>query len=89
MSLAKDVKKRVISEHKQGKSDTGSAQVQVALLTERINTLSDHFKANPKDNHSRYGLIKMVSRRKKLLSYIRTVDAKHYQELITRLDLRK
>ena len=89
MALAKTRKKEVISKYKISKSDTGSADVQVALLTERINGLSGHLGKNVKDHHSRYGLIKMVSRRKKLLNYIRNEDPKKYQELISRLDLRK
>jgi len=89
MPLAKDKKKKVISDFKQGKHDTGSVEVQVALLTERINGLEEHFKKNVKDHHSRYGLIKMVSRRKKLLSYVQQVDFDRYQKLISRLNLRK
>ncbi|MFZ5802935.1 MAG: 30S ribosomal protein S15 [Candidatus Omnitrophota bacterium] len=89
MPLQKEKKKKVISEYKQGKNDTGSAEVQVALLTEHINSLSGHFSQHLKDHHSRYGLIKMVSKRKKLLSYIQKKDPKKYQDLISRLDLRK
>jgi len=89
MPLKKETKKKVISDFKQSKHDTGSAEVQVALLTEQINGLEEHFKKNMKDHHSRYGLIKMVSRRKKLLSYIIKIDEKRYQELIARLGLRK
>ncbi|MDD5217080.1 MAG: 30S ribosomal protein S15 [Candidatus Omnitrophica bacterium] len=89
MPLAKEKKKQIISDYKRGKHDTGSAEIQVALLTERINSLSEHFKKNVKDHHSRYGLIKMVSQRKKLLTYIRQVDPERYQALITRLELRK
>lgn len=89
MALAKTKKKEVISKYKITKNDSGSAEVQVALLTERINGLSGHFEKNVKDHHSRYGLIKMVSRRKKLLNYIRSEDPEKYQQLISRLDLRK
>ncbi len=89
MALAKTKKKEVISKYKITKNDSGSAEVQVALLTERINGLSGHFSKNVKDHHSRYGLIKMVSRRKKLLNYIRREDPEKYQQLISRLDLRK
>lgn len=89
MALTKVKKKEIVEKFKNGKNDTGSAEVQVALLTERINGLSGHFKESPKDNHSRYGLIKMVSRRKKLLSYIRSMDSDRYQKLITSLGLRK
>ena len=89
MALAKTKKKEVISKYKITKNDSGSAEVQVALLTERINGLSGHFAKNVKDHHSRYGLIKMVSRRKKLLNYIRSEDPEKYQKLIARLELRK
>ncbi len=89
MPLVKDQKKKVISSFSRDKRDTGSAEVQVALLTERINSLSDHFKKNVKDHHSRYGLIKMVGRRKRLLTYLRQEDPERYQKLIARLDLRK
>ena len=89
MTLAKEAKRKVISEFRHTKNDTGSVEVQVALLTERINSLADHFKANVKDHHSRYGLIKMVGQRKRLLNYLRREDSKRYQQLITRLDLRK
>ena len=89
MALDKTKKKEIISKNKKTKNDTGSAEVQVALLTERINGLSGHFEKNVKDHHSRYGLIKMVSRRKKLLSFVRREDPEKYQQLIARLDLRK
>ena len=89
MPLAKEKKKKIIAEFKREKHDTGSAEVQVALLTERINGLSEHFKANVKDHHSRYGLIKMVGRRKKLLSYLKQENPERYQKLITTLDIRK
>ena len=89
MPLTKDQKKKVISEFKLEKHDTGSEEVQIALLTERINGLSEHFKKNVKDHHSRYGLIKMVGQRKRLLNYVRRLDPNRYQKLIDRLDLRK
>ena len=89
MPLAKEKKKKVISDFRRSKHDTGSAEVQVAILTERINGLADHFKANVKDHHSRYGLIKMVGQRKRLLTYLRRIDLERYQQIITRLDLRK
>lgn len=89
MALEKSKKKEIISKNKKTKNDTGSAEVQVALLTERINGLSPHFEKNVKDHHSRYGLIKMVSRRKKLLAYLKREDPEKYQKLITSLDLRK
>ena len=89
MALTKEKKKKVISEHKLTKSDTGSSEVQVALLTERINELSAHFKSHVKDHHSRYGLIKLVGQRKRLLSYLNKIDSERYKKLIARLDLRK
>ena len=89
MALDKTTKKEIISKSKKTKNDTGSSEVQVAILTERINGLSDHFGKHVKDHHSRYGLIKMVSRRKKLLAYLKREDPEKYQQLIARLDLRK
>jgi len=89
MALAKDKKKEIIKENATKKNDTGSAEVQIALLTERINGLSDHFNSHVKDHHSRFGLIKMVSRRKKLLKYVQDLDPKRYQDIIARLNLRK
>ena len=89
MPLAKEKKKTIIGEFKRDRHDTGSAEIQVALLTERINGLAEHFKTNVKDHHSRYGLIKMVGRRKRLLNYLRQSDPERYRNLITRLDLRK
>ncbi|MBI3316722.1 MAG: 30S ribosomal protein S15 [Candidatus Omnitrophica bacterium] len=89
MALVKEKKRKVISDFKREKTDTGSAEVQVALLTTRINQLSEHFKKNVKDHHSRYGLIKMVGKRKRLLSYLGDRAPERYKSLITRLDLRK
>ena len=89
MPLAKDKKKKVISDYRLAKNDTGSPEVQIAILTERINGLSEHFKQNAKDHHSRYGLIKMVGQRKKLLTFLRQCDAERYKKLILRLELRK
>ncbi len=89
MALAKTKKKEIISKNKKTKNDTGSAEVQIAILTERINGLSPHFEKHVKDHHSRYGLIKMVSRRKKLLAYLKREDPEKYQKLIASLDLRK
>ncbi|MBN1688081.1 MAG: 30S ribosomal protein S15 [Candidatus Omnitrophica bacterium] len=89
MPLAKDNKKKLISEYRGNRNDTGSVEVQVSLLTERINSLDEHFKAHQKDHHSRYGLIKMVGKRKSLLTYLRREDPERYQKLISRLDLRK
>lgn len=89
MPLAKEIKKKVVADYRLSKTDTGSNEVQIALLTERINGLEEHFKANKADHHSRYGLIKMVGRRKKLLTYLRVNEPERYKEIIARLNLRK
>ena len=89
MPLAKELKKKTIIDFKREKHDTGSTEVQIALLTTRINGLSGHFKDHVKDHHSRRGLIKMVSQRKRLLNYLQKIDLKRYQAIISRLDLRK
>jgi small subunit ribosomal protein S15 len=82
-------KAKVIAEHQRANGDTGSPEVQVALLTARINGLNDHFKTNVKDHHSRRGLLRMVSRRRKLLDYLRAHNANSYRSLIEKLGLRK
>ena len=79
----------IIKEYQKDARDTGSADVQIALLTARIRHLTEHFKTHKKDHHSRRGLLKMVSQRKKLLSYVKTNDANSYSNLISRLELRK
>jgi len=89
MSLSGDQKEQVIAEYRQSDSDTGSPEVQVALLTTRINTLQDHFKGNKKDHHSRRGLLRMVNRRRKLLDYLKSKDQDRYRDLIKRLGLRR
>ena len=89
MPLVKEKKKKVASEFRCHKQDTGSPELQIALLTERINGLAEHFKAHVKDHHSRYGLIKMVGQRKRLLSYLHQINPDKYKDLIARLDLRK
>ncbi len=89
MSIAADRKIEVVQEYATKAGDTGSPEVQVALLTERINNLTGHFKDHKKDNHSRRGLLRMVSRRRKLLDYLKDRDEPRYQELIKRLNLRK
>ena len=89
MTLAVEKKSGIISEFHRHKKDTGSPEVQVALLTEKINTLTEHLKSHMKDTHSRYGLIKMVGQRKRLLEYLRRMNPEGYQKLISRLDLRK
>jgi small subunit ribosomal protein S15 len=89
MSLNAEKKTAVIKDNARSANDTGSADVQVAILTERINGLSTHFKAHAKDNHSRRGLIKMVSRRRSLLDYIKKTDKPRYEALIAKLGLRR
>ena len=80
---------KIVKDFAQKPSDTGSPEVQVALLTNRINYLTEHFKANKKDNHSRRGLLAMVSQRRRLLDYLKSRDVARYQTLIGRLSLRK
>lgn len=87
--IATEKKTEVLQTHRRHDTDTGSPEVQVALLTERINELSEHFKLHAKDHHSRRGLLKMVSRRRRLLDYLRKEDAARYQDLIQRLRLRR
>ena len=89
MALTVERKKEVISEFARSDGDTGSADVQVAVLSERITTLAEHFKTHVKDNHSRRGLIKMVSQRRRLLDYIKATDQSRYEALIQRLGLRR
>ena len=82
-------KKELIAEYSTGKDDTGSPEVQVAVLSERISNLTEHFKAHTKDNHSRRGMIKMVSQRRGLLDYIKAKDSKRYEAIISKLGLRR
>ena len=89
MSLTADRKAEVIKAYARKSGDTGSPQVQVALLSERINSLTDHFKTHAKDNHSRRGLLKLVSLRRQLLDYIKRGDEARYKELIERLNIRR
>lgn len=89
MSLAKEAKIGIISQYKTHDSDTGSPEVQVALLTQRINELTEHFRTHVKDNHSRRGLLKLVSQRRSLLDYLKKRDINRYHDLINRLGLRK
>ena len=89
MTMTQERKSALVKEYATKAGDTGSPEVQVAILTERINTLTDHFKAHKKDNHSRRGLLKMVSQRRGLLDYLKTVDEGRYQSLIKRLDIRR
>ncbi len=89
MGLDAQTKADVVRKYQRNATDTGSPEVQVALLSARIDQLSDHFKEHKHDHHSRQGLLRMVSSRRKLLDYLRKNDASRYQELITRLGLRK
>lgn len=89
MSLQVAQKAQVVKQYQRAGNDTGSPEVQVALLTERINGLSEHFKSHVKDFHSRRGLLKMVSQRRKLLDYLKRSDADKYRSVIERLGLRK
>jgi len=88
MALSKDQKDQVISRFKKHEEDSGSPEVQIALLTERINTLSSHFKMHAKDHHSRRGLLKMVGQRKRLLIYLKKKDLEGYRALIKELGIR-
>jgi small subunit ribosomal protein S15 len=89
MATVKELKEKIVSDYKTHKSDTGSSQVQIALLTQRINELTEHFKVHNKDNNSRRGLLKMVSRRRKLLDYLRHTNINEYHEIIKKLGLRR
>jgi small subunit ribosomal protein S15 len=89
MATVKEVKEQIVGDYKTHGSDTGSSQVQIALLTQRINELTQHFKVHKKDNHSRRGLLKMVSRRRKLLDYLKGRDIDQYHQIIERLGLRR
>ncbi len=89
MALVKEKKVEIITTFKAHEKDTGSPSVQIALLTERINSLSGHFKAHKKDHHSRQGLLRMVSIRRRLLEYLKKKDHAGYQDILKKLDLRK
>jgi small subunit ribosomal protein S15 len=89
MSITAERKQEVIKEHARAKEDTGSPEVQVAILTSRIQTLTEHFKTHAKDNHSRRGLLMMVNKRRSLLDYLRKEDSQRYTDLIAKLGLRK
>ena len=89
MSITTDRKQELIKEYATKDGDTGSPEVQVAILSERISNLTEHFKTHVKDNHSRRGLLKLVSQRRRLLDYLRSRDDGRYQTLITRLGLRR
>lgn len=89
MTITTEAKKSLISSFKQNDKDTGSAPVQIAILTERINMLTDHFKIHKKDHHSRQGLLKLVSQRRKLLEYLKRENSEDYTKILDRLNLRK
>ena len=89
MPLAKETKEKLVTDFRTHETDTGSPQVQVALLSQRINELTEHFKIHKKDNHSRRGLLKMVSQRRSLLDYLKRKDIERYHEVVSRLGLRR
>ena len=89
MTLVKERKTKIIDDFKVHAKDTGSAEVQIAILTERINQLGDHFKQHKKDLHSRRGLLLLVGKRRKLLNYLKNKDVKKYEEVLKKLSLRK
>jgi len=89
MSVAAEIKTKIIKDNARDKGDTGSPEVQVAILTERINNLQGHFKDHHKDNHSRRGLLQMVNKRRSLLDYLKKKDVERYNALIAKLGLRK
>jgi len=89
MALTKEIKTEIVQQYRLHEQDTGSSEVQIALLTNRITDLTEHFKLHKKDQHSRRGLLRMVSRRRRLLDYLRRVDREKYQGLISALGLRR
>lgn len=89
MSITAERKNELVKEYAVNAGDTGSPEVQVAILTERITNLTEHFKSHAKDNHSRRGLLKMVSQRRSLLDYVKSKDVARYQDLIKRLGIRR
>lgn len=89
MSLSAPLKAQIMKDYQRDAKDTGSPEVQIALLSANINELSDHFKTHVKDHHSRQGLLAMVSQRRKLLDYLKNEDIERYRDIITRLGLRK
>ena len=89
MTLRSEQKSEIVESYRRSPTDTGSPEVQVALLSARIDQLSDHFSGHKKDHHSRRGLLKMVNQRRKLLDYLKQTDQARYQELISRLGLRR
>jgi small subunit ribosomal protein S15 len=89
MPLTKDAKQQIISDNARGDNDSGSPEVQVALLSRRISELTEHLRTHPKDHHSRRGLLRMVGRRRRLLGYLRREDIERYRALIAKLGLRR
>jgi small subunit ribosomal protein S15 len=89
MALAKEAKEKIVTDFRTHEADTGSPEVQVALLSNRINGLTEHFKTHKKDNHSRRGLLKMVSQRRSLLDYLKRTDIERYHQVVARLGLRR
>lgn len=89
MALTKEKKSEIITTNRLSDADTGSSEVQIALLTERLNYLTEHFKEHKKDHHSRRGLIKIVNRRRKLLDYLKREDLNRYQAIIKQLGIRR
>ena len=89
MSITKEKKEELITTHKKHDKDTGSPEVQIALLTERITNLTEHFKVHKKDHHSRRGLLKLVGQRRRLLDYLKSKDIARYREIIKKLGIRK
>ena len=89
MAFTKETKTTIITDYELHEGDTGSSEVQIALLTNRLNYLNDHFKSHNKDQHSRQGLLKIVSRRRKLLDHLKKEDINRYQEIILRLNIRR
>lgn len=89
MTLTKERKQELISQFGKNEKDTGNSDVQIAILTERINQLTEHLKANTHDNHTRYGLLKLVGQRRSLLDYLMKTDIARYRELIKKLNIRK
>lgn len=89
MSVTSTQKAQIVQDYQKAQGDTGSPEVQVALMTARINDLTEHFKVNVKDHHSRRGLLRLVSKRRKLLDYLKRANADRYRSLIARLGLRK
>jgi small subunit ribosomal protein S15 len=89
VTLAREAKEKIVTDFRAHETDTGSPPVQIALLSQRINELTDHFKIHKKDNHSRRGLLQMVQQRRKLLDYLKKTDIQRYHEMVGRLGLRR